>query len=170
MAYSRSGLAFVIGLVCGIGIVGVVKLAQKPFRHWKSSRHLEIGRAHARSGNYVTAIQQLERAVASDPGNPVEPEARYQMASISLALNQPVEAIRQFRQVAEKFPDSPWAEDSQYMLYRIFDERLGRPDMAKAALKDYINKFPRGRYFTVCYQRLLDLDRTLTAGSRGRRR
>jgi len=71
-----------------------------------------LGRATQafRHGDFRGAQDLYQRLLFDlGPGNPQLPEVRYFLAETNFQLGQVVEAAHQFRQVADQFPESPYA-------------------------------------------------------------
>ncbi len=59
------------------------------------------------------------------------------------ALAFPGGGAAEFQRVVAEYPDHPRAESARFMLARM---SLGAPDVAKAAFKDYLSHYPKGRF------------------------
>ena len=63
-----------------------------------------------RHGDFHRAQDLYQRLLFDlGPGNPQLPEVRYFLAETNFQLGQMIEAAHQFRQVADQFPESPYA-------------------------------------------------------------
>jgi TolA-binding protein len=103
-----------------------------------------LGEALFASENYAEAINAYE-AVGKWPDSTQAPQAMYSIGFCQLKLHQPEKAAETFRQVAEKYGDSPVAAESALRAGEV----LRRAKEYKAAAEQYqfiLRKYPTGDY------------------------
>lgn len=70
-------------------------------------------------------------------------EARYRIGNLlSIHLNQPVEALEIFKNLADAYPDSYWAKQGLIDSIKIYQDEVADPNKATELMKDFIKRYP----------------------------
>lgn len=70
-------------------------------------------------------------------------EARYRIGNLlALHLNQPVEALEIFKQLAEIFPESYWAKQGMRDSIRIYQDDISDPNRANELMREFVKRYP----------------------------
>ncbi len=70
-------------------------------------------------------------------------EARYRIGNLlALHLNQPIEALDVFKQLADAYPDSYWAQQGLEDSIRIYQDVVSDPNRATDMMKEFIKRYP----------------------------
>ncbi|MEW6556506.1 MAG: tetratricopeptide repeat protein [Elusimicrobiota bacterium] len=144
-----------IFLIILVGLIGSFFLYQNTAEQ-KSQRFLNKGNKLFKQGKYIEAILSYQKVLEKGGGGgglggtttskKIAAEAHYQLATSCLALAQYSSAITEYKKVVNDYKDSPFAEDAQFIVATIFDERLGNSERAKQEFKFYLDNFPNAKY------------------------
>ena len=70
-------------------------------------------------------------------------EARYRIGNLlAIHLNNPVEALEIFKQLADAYPDSYWAKQGLEDSIKIYQEQVEDPNKATELMRDFIRRYP----------------------------
>jgi len=95
-------------------------------------------------GKYMEALENYETAIELTSVEKTKIDALLAKATLlSAFLDAPEEALKAYREVYKKYPQA-----AEIALYRegLLLFHLNRPDEAKETLKDYLIRYPRGRF------------------------
>lgn len=103
-----------------------------------------------RHGNCDDAAKGFERLSFETPArDPLQAELRYYLAECTLRRSEYLEAARQFRRVADEFPQHPLAPDALLRSGDAFTELWRRPELdptygenALAVWRELANRYP----------------------------
>ena len=87
-----------------------------------------------------------------DPG-----VALYAAGEEALDSQDTEEALRIFRQVVDRYPDSESAPKAQFAIAWIYEQVMSRPDSAVKNFKKLVHQYPATPYATVAFTRLNNL-------------
>lgn len=122
----------------------------------KSARYLERGNKLLKNKKYIEAILEYQKAAGLKPSKKISAELHYNIATSCLALAQYSSAITEYKKVVSDYKDSPFADDAQFIIAMIFDERLGNKKRAKQEFKFYLDNFPKAKYSFEAKRKLLE--------------
>ncbi|MFA5778999.1 MAG: tetratricopeptide repeat protein [Elusimicrobiota bacterium] len=122
----------------------------------KSLKYLEKGNKFLKTGKYIEAILEYQKAVPLKPSKKISAELHYNIATGCLALAQYSSAIMEYKKVVLEYKDSPFSDDAQFITAMIFDERLGNKKRAKQEFKFYLDNFPKAKYSFEARRKLLE--------------
>ena len=70
-------------------------------------------------------------------------EARYRIGNLlAIHLNQPVEALDIFKNLADAYPDSYWAKQGLIDSVKIYQDEVADPNKANELMQDFIRRYP----------------------------
>ncbi|HEY8925933.1 MAG TPA: hypothetical protein VIU64_16225 [Polyangia bacterium] len=118
---------------------------------------LERARAALVSGDATRARALIDRAVAAHPGRAARPAIDLLMADSWLVARRPDEALGAYRAVMQRHARTPEGETAAFTVSQLLVER-GASAEARAALTDYLERYPRGRFVREVRERLAQLD------------
>lgn len=84
-------------------------------------------------------LQEFETKFANDPR---APEVSLAKASLFQSLRRFGDAITAFKQIQEKYPDSPEAVNSEFLLGYLYYEDLKDTEKAKTVFNNFVKKHP----------------------------
>lgn len=87
-------------------------------------------------------VQYMQRY----PEDPLAPIYLYRMAEVYYRATNWAEAARHLRLLMEKYPNSAVIEDAYLFVGNIYEERLYDQVRAEATYKQYLERFPEGKY------------------------
>jgi TolA-binding protein len=109
-------------------------------------------------GRMSQAAESISRFLDRHPDGSFAPEALYQRGSISLLyLDDPGGAVRDFRELAKRFPGDARAFDARLKLAELYEGRLRDTDRARAEYAKLLADFPRHRQAGLVRFRLGEL-------------
>jgi TolA-binding protein len=118
-----------------------------------ASDDLDRARAALAAGDAAAARRFAHRAWDAATGAQHRAEAELFLAESYLVDHQPDRAITVYRQIAVSFPRTPEGEAAAFAAAQMLYER-GRIDEARAALRDYVARYPDGRFAREATDRL----------------
>ncbi|NKB65541.1 MAG: tetratricopeptide repeat protein [Candidatus Latescibacteria bacterium] len=110
--------------------------------------------AAADSAQLGQAAEQFEDFLGRFPQHGRSPEAVKHLARIAQQQGDMEGAISYYRRLLEKYPDSPFCPEAQFMIAFIYEEHLDRLDQARAAYRQVIDNYPDSE-LAVSARRLL---------------
>jgi len=131
--------------------------APGPARSEDVSALLERARAALVSGDAARARALLDRAVAARPGRAARPAIDLLIADSWLVARRPEEALGAYRGVMQRHARTAEGETAAFTVCQLLVER-GASSEARAALGDYLERYPRGRFVREAKERLAQLD------------
>ena len=135
------------------------KEAKRSYRQLSKSRRMRRDRR-----NWIRVVQKFRKVYLTYPDDPdVAPRCLYMMArtyeelyGYSRRKADIREAIERYEVLVERFPDSYLTANALYALGRLY-QKVGKPDMARDALGQLLEEFPRSRLVSRAKRRLAAL-------------
>jgi TolA-binding protein len=94
-----------------------------PKSSWVAAALHASGLVHRKAGRYSEAVDFQRRVSLEYPSSEVAPAAQFQVGHCLALAGEPLQAMEEFQQVRNRFPDSPWAAaalDRITILYRLY--------------------------------------------------
>jgi TolA-binding protein len=94
-----------------------------PRSAWVARALFASGLAQRKAGRFPEAIEAERRVSLEHPTSDAAPAAQFQIGHCLALLGEPREAMEEFQQVRNRFPDSPWSElalNRITSLYRLY--------------------------------------------------
>ena len=88
------------------------------------------------------------------------PEYLYKYAAMSRAVNLPVKAIKAYDRILVDYPGYERNPEVAFLLAFTYDEDLSRPEQAKEAYQDVIDKYPGDKWAEQASIRLSNIDKS----------
>ena len=111
-------------------------------------------------GDTTRARALLDRAIAARPRRAARPAIDLLMADSWLVARRPEEALAAYRSVTQRHPGAPEGETAAFTVSQLLLER-GATVEARAALGDYLARYPRGRFVREARERLAQVDHAI---------
>jgi TolA-binding protein len=80
-----------------------------PRSEWVPRALYASGLAHRKAGRLLDAVEAERRVSLEHPGSDITPAAQFQIGHCLALLGEPVQAMEEFQQVRNRFPQSEWA-------------------------------------------------------------
>lgn len=104
-----------------------------------------LGKLHFDAGDLAAAQTTLKALIESAPTSPLMPFARYQLAFVYLALDQPEHAAIEFSEAANSSTDKHLRMECRFRAAETYD-KIGWFDAAVTAYQDLHQQFPNTPY------------------------
>ncbi len=88
------------------------------------------------------------------------PEYLYKYAAMSRAVNLPVKAIKSYDRILVDYPGYERNPEVAFLLAFTYDEDLKRPEQAKEAYQEVIDKYPGDKWAEQAAMRLTNIDKS----------
>lgn len=150
---ARSAATLVASAACGLALMlmpGAAAFAQQVTRD-----DTPAADAALTSGDWATALSQLDQRIAS---NPRDVQAQFKRGTVLARLGRDADAIAQFQAIVQAYPELPEPYNNLAALYA----KQGRYEDARAALVTATRANPS---YTLAYENLGDLYLRLAAES-----
>lgn len=121
-----------------------------------------------RTGRYAEAAESFQEALRLSEDAPHTPAVRLELARALRQLGQDARAKELAAEVAEQTVDRELQDDA-LLLFAECAEAMGEIDEARAALRTYLRRWPRGAFAVDVRQQLSGLNRRVMRGEVGRR-
>ena len=121
-------------------LVEIDRVAKMPGAPKKELLHLRAAALYKKR-DYPAAATAFEAAAAARSGR--EAEQLHYMARSLARSKRDGDAIKRYREVAARYPSTPWAERSAFFAARLLLQ-TGKFKEAAAAYTSYLGKFPKG--------------------------
>lgn len=110
----------------------------------------QVGLKDFRKGNYTSASEIFQRVVLEfAPGDPRIPEAHFFLGESYFGGRSQLQAVRQFRKVADEFPSNPLAPEALYRAGEAYADLWRKPELdptygqsAIATFTELLNRYP----------------------------
>ncbi|MBW2457023.1 MAG: FecR domain-containing protein [Deltaproteobacteria bacterium] len=119
---------------------------------------LARARRQLADGRVATARRTVATVLTRPQPAAVEAEARSLLAECALLGGDDAEAARRYAEVARKFAQLPAGETALFAAGRAQQE-AGEPTAARASLRQYLHRYPNGRFVAEARRRLTTLSR-----------
>lgn len=121
-----------------------------------------------RTGRYAEAAESFQESLRLSEDAPHTPAVRLELARALRRLGHDARAKDLAAEVAEQTVDRELQDDA-LLLFAECAEALGEIDEARAALRTYLRRWPRGAFAVDVRQHLSDLNRRVMRGEIGHR-
>ena len=109
-------------------------------------------------------VEMLEKVRDNAPAAPSASKAQFSIGALYQSKGKPADAIKAFRELVFKFPDSPEAPEGQFRIGVILTDEAkegnqdkANLDMAREAFKDYLLRYPGHSKNAEAHQRIKKL-------------
>jgi tetratricopeptide (TPR) repeat protein len=86
------------------------------------------------------------------------PEYMYKSAAMSRGVGLPMKAIKLYDQILKEYPDYERCPEVAFLIGFTYDEDLKKPDLAKEAYTEVVNRFPTDHWAQQARYRLETID------------
>jgi TolA-binding protein len=86
------------------------------------------------------------------------PKYLYKAAALSRAVNLPVKAIKLYDRILTDYPSYERAAEVAFLAAFTYDEDMQKPELAKEAYQEVIDKFPENKWAQQARDRLATID------------
>jgi TolA-binding protein len=118
---------------------------------------LSRARRRLARGDVAGARREIAAALTLRPGSADEGEASTLLAECALVAGNERDAARQYIEVARRHADLPSGENALFAAARL-EANAGRAGAARALLRQYLARYPNGRFRAEAAKRLDALD------------
>ena len=131
-------------ILCLLFIVSSILFAQTPTPEQEATdlKDFESIKSLIKRGRTKEARTSLKEFIDKYPNSELQPEARYTYAKLNNNINS---AIEDFLLIVNTFPDSPFAEKSQYHIADYYYLN-GKYNEAIDEYQKYTNQYPNGEF------------------------
>lgn len=116
-----------------------------------------------RTGRYAEAAEAFEEALRLDEDGTHVPSVKLELARALRELGRVARAKELAAQVAEQTVDRDLQDDG-LLLFALCAQQLGQIDEARAALRTYLRRWPRGAFSVDVRRQLSELNRRAMRG------
>ncbi|HEX5004949.1 MAG TPA: outer membrane protein assembly factor BamD [Gemmatimonadales bacterium] len=148
-------------LACGLLMIAACKSGKDPATLAPIPSDPELTRARTdstwekglydfRKGNFHSASEVFQRVLLEFvPGDPRIPQAHFYLGESYFGVHSQLQAVREFRRVADEFPTSPLAPDALYRAGDAYADLWRKPQLdptygqsALATYTELLNRYP----------------------------
>lgn len=94
--------------------------------------------------DFDKAAAALKETLGKNPPKELAVDAEFYLGTIYTQTGKPAEAIKQFKDVRDKFPGTPQAEQAHFQVGQLLSET--DPKSAITELQAFLTKFPKSQY------------------------
>jgi len=108
----------------------------------KAGAEIELGQGDP--AYYEKAIASLKDTLSKNPPKELAVDANFYLGTIYAKTGKVAEAIKQFKEVRDKFPGTPQAEQAHYQVGQMLSETDAKGAIPE--LESFFKKFPKSQY------------------------